>query len=70
MVRAIESAVERLESYDAFVSDALAAREAVYETGKVYDGAEFAAYLRAKVRGDKAVKPRMKSLNSYLKAAA
>jgi predicted transcriptional regulator len=70
MVQAIESAVERLEPYDAFVNDALAAREAVYETGKVYDGAEFSAYLRAKVRGEKAVKPRMKSLKNYLKAAA
>lgn len=70
MVQAIESAVARAEPYDAFVSDALAARDAVYETGKVYDGAEFAAYLRAKTRGEKAVKPRMKSLKSYLKAAA
>ncbi|MGB4116009.1 MAG: hypothetical protein WBK51_05640 [Polaromonas sp.] len=70
MVQAIESAVARSETYDAFVDDALRAREAVYESGKVYDGAEFAAYLRAKVRGDKAVKPRMKSLKSYLKAAA
>ena len=70
MVQAIESAVERLEPYDAFVDDALRAREAVYQTGKVYDGAEFAAYLRAKVRGEKAVKPRMKSLKSYLKAGA
>jgi hypothetical protein len=36
----------------------------------VYDGAEFAADLRAKARGDKAVKPRMKSIKNYLKAAA
>lgn len=70
MVQAIVAAVERSETYDAFMSDALAARDAVYETGKVYDGAEFAAYLRAKARGEKAVKPRMKSLTSYLKAAA
>lgn len=70
MAAAIESAVERAEIYDAFVEDALRAREAVYESGKVYDGAEFAAYLRAKVRGEKAVKPRMKSLKSYLKAAS
>lgn len=70
MVQAIESAVERSQTYDAFVDDALKAREAVYESGKVYDGAEFAAYLRAKVRGEKVAKPRMKSLNGYLKAAA
>ena len=70
MVQAIESAVERAETYDAFVDDALRAREAVYQTGKVYDGAEFAAYLRAKARGEKVAKPRMKSLKSYLKAAA
>jgi predicted transcriptional regulator len=70
MVQAIESAVERAETYDAFVDDALRAREAVYESGKVYDGAEFAAYLRAKTLGKKVAKPRIKSLNSYLKAAA
>jgi predicted transcriptional regulator len=70
MVQAIESAVERAEIYDAFVEDALLAREAVYESGRVHDGAEFAAYLRAKARGEKAVKPRMKSLKGYLKAAA
>ena len=70
MVQAIESAVARFEPYDAFVNDALRAREAVYQTGKVYDGAEFATYLRARVRGENAVKPRMKSLKNYLKAAA
>ena len=36
MVQAIESAVERAETYDTFVADALRAREAVYQTGKVY----------------------------------
>lgn len=70
MVQAIESAVERFEPYDAFVDDALRAREASYESGRVYDGAEFAAYLRAKTRGEKVAKPRMKSLKSYLKLAA
>ena len=70
MVQAIESAVERFEFYDAFVDDALQAREAVYQAGEVYDGAEFAAYLRAKARGEKVAKPRMKSLKSYLKASA
>lgn len=70
MVQAIESAVERTEAYDAFADDALRARDAVYESGTVYDGAEFAVYLRAKARGEKVAKPRMKSLKSYLKAAA
>lgn len=69
MVQAIESAVERSQTYDAFVDDAIKAREAAYESGKVYDGAEFAAYLRAKTRGEKVIKPRMKLLKSYLKAA-
>ena len=74
MVQAIESAVERAQTYDAFVADALRARDAVYQAGKVYDGGEFAAYLRAKVRakagGEKLAKPRLKSLKSYLKATA
>ena len=82
MVRAIESAVESAQTYDSFVADALAARDAVYQAGKVYDGAEFTAYLRgvvrAKVRakapakaGDEALaKPRMKSPKCYLKASA
>lgn len=70
MVQAIESAVERAETCDAFVDDALRAREAVYQIGKVYDGAQFAAYLRARVHGENAVKPRIKSLKNYLKAAA
>lgn len=78
MVHAIESAVESAQTYDAFVDDALAARDAVYQAGKVYDGREFAAYLREKVRakvsaasdGEKLVKPRMKSLKSYAKVPA
>ena len=74
MVQAIESAVERAQTYDAFVADALRARDAVYQAGKVYDGSEFAAYLRAKVRakagGEKIPKPRLKSLKSYLKTTA
>jgi predicted transcriptional regulator len=66
MVQAIESAVQSAEEYDAFVDDALRARDAAYQTGKVYDGPEFAAYIRAMARGEKVTKPRLKSLKSYV----
>ena len=58
-MQAIESAVERFETYDTFVINAIAARAAVYKTGKVFEGAEFAAYLRAKTVGEKVAKPRL-----------
>lgn len=65
----MEPAVERFNTYDVFVSDALAARDAVHRTGKVYDGVGIAAYLRAKAVGEKVAKPRLKLLKSYIKLA-
>jgi predicted transcriptional regulator len=69
MVQAIESATEGAEQYDSFIEDALRARDEVVRTGKVYDGPEFAAYIRAKARGEKVAKPRLKSLKTILKRA-
>ena len=70
MVQAIVAAVKRAEIYDAFISDAIAARNAVYETCKLYDGTEFAAHLRARTDGEKTVTPRMKALKSHIAKAA
>ncbi len=70
MVQAIESAVQSAEEYDTFVDDALRARDAVFATGKVYDGPEFAAYIRAMARGDKVAKPRLKPLKNYITPSA
>jgi predicted transcriptional regulator len=70
MVQAIESAVQSAEEYDAFVDDALRARDTVFQTGKVYDGPEFAAYIRAMVRGQKVATPRLKSLKNYIAHSA
>jgi predicted transcriptional regulator len=70
MVQAIETAVLQAEQHDAFVNDALAAREEVERTGMVYDGAEYAAYLRNKARGLAAAKPAMRTLASYTHSQA
>lgn len=59
MAQAIETAVESADRYDQFVADALQALAVVKHTGQVYDGAEFAAYIRAKANGHAgAVKPK------------
>ena len=68
-MQAIESAIDRFETYATFVINAIAVRAAVYKTGKVQKGAEFAACLRAKTVGEKAAKPRLKPFKSYIKLA-
>lgn len=63
MVQAIEATVQNTQRYDQFVQDALQARDQVLQSGMVYDGAAFATYLRAKVRGDAHVaKPALQTL--------
>ena len=52
---------------DAFIEAALKARERMIATGMAYDGDEVGAYLRAKVRGEKPVRPRLKSIEFLLK---
>ena len=68
-MQAIESAIERFETYAAFVINAIAARAAVYKTGKVFEGVKFAAYLRAKTVGEKVAEQRLKPFKSYIKLA-
>ena len=67
MVEAIESRLESEERHDAFVKDGLRAYESMIETGKAYDGEEVLAYMRAKIRGQKVPRPKLKSLRSFHK---
>lgn len=67
MAQAIETAVESANLYDQFVADAAQSLATVQRTGQVLDGAEFAAYLRAKARGDsQAVKPPTRWLMDFV----
>jgi len=70
MVEAIEARVDAEEKHDAFVASALRSRERLKKTGKAYDGDEVIAYMRAKMRGEKAAKPRPKALKALLKKPA
>jgi predicted transcriptional regulator len=58
MVQAISAQVERDRRYAQFAQDALDAERQALETGEVYDFDEVAAYVRQRVRGEKATLPR------------
>ncbi len=64
MVEAIESALERGEKHDAFVEAARQSRAQMLASGKAYDGDEFLAYSRARLRGEKAIRPRQKAITT------
>lgn len=64
MVNAIEQAATTAECRASFLADALAAREQMLRTGKGYDADEIHAYLRARVSGKKAVKPKARTWRS------
>jgi predicted transcriptional regulator len=64
MVRAIEQAATAAEQRAAFVAEALAAREQMLKTGKGYDAAEVHAWLKARIAGGKAAKPKAASWRS------
>lgn len=51
MLHAIEKAALAAEQRNQFVADALAAREALLETGQGYDVGEVHAYLKGRVAG-------------------
>jgi predicted transcriptional regulator len=61
MVQAIELAAMAAEQRRSFVVDALAARQQLLKTGKGYDADEVHHYLKARVTGKKANKPKPKS---------
>ena len=67
MVEAIESKLDREEKNGAFVEAALHSRDDMIASGKAYDGDEFIAYARARLKGGKAVRPRLKSIKGMLK---
>jgi predicted transcriptional regulator len=66
MVRAIGHELDRAEAEEAFVARALASRRQVEIDGKVFDGAAFAEYLRARARGEPARRPAAQTLTKLL----
>lgn len=66
MVEAIESALEREEKHDAFVEAARQSRDQMIASGKAYDGDEFIAHARARLRGEKTVRPRLKAIKTLM----
>lgn len=52
---------DELEQRSSFMNDALAARAELLQTGKGYLASEVHAYLKARVSGNKAIKPKAKS---------
>jgi predicted transcriptional regulator len=61
MVDAIRGAAEAAEQRAAFVADALTARDEMLRTGAGFDAADVHAYMRARLQGKAAVKPKAKS---------
>ena len=66
MVSAIESELERHEQHESFIAAALRSLEETKASGRAYNGEEMLAYLRAKARGEKPVRPKLKSIQSML----
>ena len=69
MVNAIESTLSNAENHSAFVAAALRSRKQVVESGQVIDGAAFGEYLKARVRGLKAARPKPVRIDSLLARA-
>lgn len=61
MVSAIEQAAHSTEQRLRFVAEAKSARDEMIETGRGLDADEVHAYLKAKVSGKKATKPKIRS---------
>lgn len=61
MVSAIEQAATAAEQRAGFVDEAQAAREQMLRTGKGHDADEVHTYLKARIAGKKAVKPKARS---------
>jgi predicted transcriptional regulator len=58
MLRALETHVESSERYRAFIADGLSADRAMRESGLGFNPEEVHAFLRARIRGAKARKPK------------
>jgi predicted transcriptional regulator len=61
MVEAIASATSAAEARAQFVAEAVAARDEVMATGKAYDAQDVHTWLKARLAGKDAPKPRLKS---------
>jgi predicted transcriptional regulator len=61
MVSAIEQAAKAAEQRARFIAEGKAAKEEMIQTGKGYDADDVHAYLKAKVAGTKAAKPKARS---------
>lgn len=61
MVEAIRVAAANAERRAGFVADAVASRKEAVKSGKGYAASEVHAYLRARVQGKSAQKPRAKA---------
>jgi predicted transcriptional regulator len=61
MVEAIREAATAAEKRAQFVADAVASREGMLKSGKGYAAEDVHAYLRARVRGESAPKPKAKA---------
>ena len=61
MVSAIEQAATATEQRIRFIADAKAAKEEMRQTGKGYDADDVHAFLKAKVTGKRASKPKARS---------
>jgi hypothetical protein len=51
--------------YDAFLEAAYRSRDEMLASGMAYDGDEFFAYIRARVRGESPERPKLKPLESF-----
>jgi len=61
MVNAIEQAATMAERRATFVGEALEARDQLLSTGKGYDAGEVHTYLKARIAGGNAAKPKARS---------
>jgi predicted transcriptional regulator len=64
MVKAIDAELERTEAQNRFVARALRVREEVINSGRVVDGAAFADYQTARVRGVVLPRPEVQFLKT------
>lgn len=64
MVQAIELAATSAERRASFVNEALAARDRVLQTGKAFDADQVHTYLKQRIAGGKAAKPKARSWQS------
>jgi len=58
MLGAIEESARAAELRASFVAQAERARKSVFRTGKGYDAGQVHAYIRARLKGQKAARPR------------